>query len=787
MPKIHINLEGSPFPLGNTLEVIRRRGLFCVACYNLSPATALALLPRRGLAMGDALDANVKAAERVGMLEPVPIWVNRGFGTRTDYSAFEVRTPLVDIIEAVRRGCPSCTLLERAISNLCPRSVSFDDPCLVAWLTFCSGRVLWVSIYHEPLVEDSDSEGSLFLDGQTGTRIGPVGDSVEDIEIYTLPGKGSPWPTIGCCIPFVGEADIYAPKIGGVARHIAAKPGSDAGFSLIKAWLDRCVNGHSSCREADSKAEHKLPKRVIKVGSDDNTTISLHEPDDRPGVVGSHYLALSHCWGQIPLPRLTTDTLEKKKGNILWESLPRTFQDVILVARGIGVEYVWIDSLCIIQDDEEDWETEAAKMSLIYEGALMVIAATASGNGHGGCLFEREPYVEIQATIQSSEPFSVFARKACSHNTFMSKIVRGELRPMFESDKIMSRDYPLFSRAWCFQERLLGTRILHFLRHEMLFECLETLDCECGTLDGYVENATRQLRQAVRLDKVPEFKDLLLKQDEQWRDIGPRYLSKQVVSTFDEDLFNETWRRVVETYSQKRITFPVDTFPALSGLANRWSRMTGKRYFCGLWADGLLVGLMWSVAKAAQTEDRETRGLQNTYIAPSWSWASARREIRWAYPDYDQLQFFVEIDIRNSNCVHSGLDVFGRINCGWIVVTGKVMSLTLESLSFGQGFMRKNGVGSPFTPDDEISCRELMGTQLVCLHYATNPPFQGSHHAIILTPLDVSEGEAGNISLIPENVKQSGEMYKRIGITSSYLWDQWNHEKDSQPATLIIL
>ncbi|KAI0435728.1 heterokaryon incompatibility protein-domain-containing protein [Xylaria telfairii] len=771
MPKIQLDLKGSPFPLGNTLDAMRRDALLCAACCNLSPATAITLLPRHGLEMDAGTEkVNIKAAERVGMLEPIPLWVDRDSGMRQDYYSFEFRTRLVDIDEAAQRGCPSCTLLEKVIGNLCPHEISFDDPCLVACLTFSSTRVLWVKIYSEPLVEDSDSEGSLFMNLEMGAPIGGgVGISLAHIEMYTLPGS---YPLLG--------------MDSGVARHILVNPASEASFTLIKSWLGQCVNGHTSCSEADSKAEQKLPRRVIDVGSDDNTTIRLYEHDDQPGALGSHYVALTHCWGRKKLPRLTKDTVAKKRGNIPWESLPKTFQDVIFVARGIGVQYVWIDSLCIIQDDADDWEREAAKMSSIYEGALMVIAATASGDSTGGCLFEREPYLEIEATIESSEPFSLFARKACPHKAFMSNIDRGELRQMLESDELMSRDYPLFLRAWCFQERLLGTRILHFLRHEMLFECLETLECECGTLNGYGENATRQLRQAVKLDKVPNFKDLLSEEDEQWRARGPKYRNKQVVSTYDEDLFNETWRRVVETYSQRQITYPTDIFPALSGLANRWSRMTGKRYLGGLWADGLLVGLMWHVAKVALTNDGETKQQQNTYTAPTWSWASVQREVRWPDKDYDTLEFFVEIDMQNSDCVYGGLDTFGRITSGWIVITGKVMCVQFKSVAGGTAFLTKNGAVSVFTPDGEISCGELAGKELVCLQYSTNHPIQESYIALVLTPVDVSERNLGDTSFVPENIKQLGGKYRRIGLATCP-WDEWNPEEDSRLETLIIV
>ncbi|KAI1302661.1 heterokaryon incompatibility protein-domain-containing protein [Xylaria venustula] len=799
MPTIQISLKGSAFPCGNTLKEIHREGLYCVSCGNLSPATAMVLIPRHGLEMSPIADVNMAAAERVGMLDPPPMWVDRARNHRPDYYSFSLCSLLVDIIETARKGCPSCTLIERAIGTLYPRFIPFDDPRLAVHLKFSSGRVLFVYVYYyDPPVYDSDSDDHLSLSTRMGPLISTNGHILEVIEIYTLPGKRSPWPTIGRSIPFSSPESVHQQKIGGIARHITANPGLESGSDLIKSWLDGCVNDHIACREADSKAGHQLPKRVIDVGSNDNTTICLHENDERPGDLVSHYVALSHCWGQKPLPRLTRDTLKDKKVNISWESLTKTFQDVIIVARGIGVKYVWIDSLCIIQDDTADWETEAAKMGTIYEGALVVIAATAATDGTGGCLFEKEPYLEIQATIQGHEPFRVFAREKPSHGVFMSRLDRGEPIEDPISDESTSREYPLFSRAWCYQERLLGTRVIHFLREEMVFECLETLDCECGMLHGYVENAMRQLRKAVRLDKVPEFQDLRSKEDDKWRSHLRKtsYVDEEFL-TYEEDVFDAAWRRVVETYSQRQITFRADTFPALSGIANRWSRMSKKRYLCGLWADGngLLFSLMWYVrSKGAKPENREKKAQSNVYIAPSWSWASTQQEVSWGDPYYDESKYLVEIDVRNCNCLCSGLDPFGKVTCGWIVITGKVMSIQ-ETMSrpprlgtYEQTLLRKFGSISDSAPDDEVARSESIGKNLVYLLWAENSSRWANRNytAMILAPVDLGDNHTGDIDLVPEHLKTSSKIYRRIGMTRRP-WDEWAFQETLRLETVVII
>lgn len=72
--------------------------------------------------------------------------------------------------------------------------------------------------------------------------------------------------------------------------------------------------------------------------------------------------------------------------NIFLSDLPPLFQDAIIITRQLGLRYLWIDSLCIIQDSLRDWETEAAKMASIYQNSYVTISATDASNGSAKCL-----------------------------------------------------------------------------------------------------------------------------------------------------------------------------------------------------------------------------------------------------------------------------------------------------------------------------------------------------------------------------------------------------------------
>ncbi|KIJ48704.1 hypothetical protein M422DRAFT_115074, partial [Sphaerobolus stellatus SS14] len=153
-----------------------------------------------------------------------------------------------------------------------------------------------------------------------------------------------------------------------------------------------------------------------------------------------HYVTLSHCWGKKQLLVTTQETITERMREIGMTELPRTFQNVITITRGMGLRYIWIDSLCIIQGDTIDWEEQSAVMSDIYAGCYLNIATTRAGGGHEGCLGAR-----IEEQIETA---------------------------------------PLQRRAWVYQERSLAPRSVHLHSNEMVWACNSELRCECTELDG---------------------------------------------------------------------------------------------------------------------------------------------------------------------------------------------------------------------------------------------------------------------------------------------------------------
>ena len=160
-------------------------------------------------------------------------------------------------------------------------------------------------------------------------------------------------------------------------------PESDDATRTVRRWLDQCKY-HDECnREPDGIS---LPTRVVDVGGFDGFELRLHETT---GTAHMPYVALSHCWGSLKSCRLTSYNLQHYTKQILPSELPQTFKDAVRVTRLFGFRYLWIDSLCIIQDDRMDWEVESAKMSSIYNHAYLVVAASCAANAEAGFLHPR--------------------------------------------------------------------------------------------------------------------------------------------------------------------------------------------------------------------------------------------------------------------------------------------------------------------------------------------------------------------------------------------------------------
>jgi hypothetical protein len=223
-----------------------------------------------------------------------------------------------------------------------------------------------------------------------------------------------------------------------VAEITSITTGSPESLEQSATWIRNCLETHPACR---SESAARKPSRLLQVQQLDEM-VRLRLQDAEELVDDTVYATLSHCWGgALPL-RLSMDNYGSFKRMITFADLPRTFQEAVSVTISLGISYIWIDALCIIQDSKEDWAHEAALMDGVYANALVNLAAAASGNSSGGLFRFREPH--------SITPCSITFKDGNQALVYSSQTGLDLLNS------------PLNSRGWVSQERILATRQLSF-------------------------------------------------------------------------------------------------------------------------------------------------------------------------------------------------------------------------------------------------------------------------------------------------------------------------------------
>lgn len=284
------------------------------------------------------------------------------------------------------------------------------------------------------------------------------------------------------------------------------------------------------------------------------------------------------------------------------------------------MQYLWIDSLCIIQDDDVDWTRESAQMAATYRHAHLNIAATAAA-GSERSLFSKR-WTTPPKYAHYSEPLP--KRSVESYLVPMptgNVTVRARYTPSFAHEHVkmfhnseegtksdVLQQGPLLTRSWAFQERILSPRTVHFHASEMIWECNENFRCECNALEG---------------EDPGMYGGSLV--------VGKRWMYEMLTEPNDpgDDGYSRLnrWLDGVELYSRLGITKCTDRLPALAGLATSFANRIQSPYLAGLWHCDLPRSLCWLVIGEAryspQTDISYRLGKPCIpYSAPSWSWAS---------------------------------------------------------------------------------------------------------------------------------------------------------------------
>lgn len=361
------------------------------------------------------------------------------------------------------------------------------------------------------------------------------------------------------------DVQISSPRLPGIE--------SSAHGILLQQWLQDCDANHPTCcREEDLRLPPRLPTRLLALHTAISGDIRLLDSADIPtGPSGlCKYAALSYRWGNPGVHQYyqtTTANLSLHKRRINIEDLPLLVQDAVKVARDIKTPYLWIDSLCIVQDDNDDWDEEAARMLDVFSVAYCVIAASRSTGVSDGFLGEPEPRKSIP--LPNSSLFI-----AEDIDDFQRDVIEGHLN----------------KRAWVLQERALARRTIYFRERQMYWECGEGIRCETMT--------KMRNKQAAFLGD-PNFPRLAEMETK-----GGKILLSQ---------------KLYEQYSRLAFTYEQDRPIAIAGIEERLCRAFDSRGGYGVFEKYLGRSILWQRADEEPTLGKIDFSKERGQI-PSWSW-----------------------------------------------------------------------------------------------------------------------------------------------------------------------
>ncbi|KAF4122553.1 Heterokaryon incompatibility protein (HET) [Geosmithia morbida] len=786
-----IKLSRSPIPSGDSEKEIGRDPILCSICWNLYAGSInTAPFSTSRMSLRDAV-ANAEPGKPLGK---APGWA-RG-DARLDYASWKFSVALAKMPDSADSGCDTCRLLYVAIQRLSGGSVDFSDHHLRLEVTMCRGNALQLVLWKDAAVTDEYEEAfgfDVFADMEPAEDVGSTLEATW--ELYTLPNATCPWSSIGNRLNKEEYHDSDKRLIRGGARQVPSDAHSDTTFDRIKAWISTCKKEHSICAQVDALSTSRLPKRVLHLGGpgsgfDDDDVVHLVERTDKQHCEDEPYIALSHCWGETQHLTSTRESLDQRKKGIPMSSMSRTFQDAVVISRKLGIRHLWIDSLCIIQDDSHDWEVEAANMASIYNGAYLVVAASAMPDGSGGCLFDRPPETIIDGTSASGEAFRIYGRRPIDHDVFEGDTAHNDYRHLapINTDSRFRKvklDFPLMTRAWCLQERMLATRILHYTKAEVVFQCSLASNCECGALEDYDRDSRLSARRS--LLKRPNRAAATTRGLTAATGTGGG--DGHGVDDFD------TWHDIVMDFSEKQITKRTDCLPAMAGLAVKWHDPASMgRYLAGIWEKDLLRSLMWR-ANSADSDGKEL-----PYIGPTWSWLGAQRAVTWGPRRKRDPEYFIEIDLGRTAChpLHT-VNPYGQVRSGYISLTGRIMPVEMARNedddevkfyeSLGGVVLRKHGNTSSCQAqvteaDSMFRIRQHQNSSdYYCLRFFHQKPMATDKDAALVLARATPDDAARQ----PEHVRSSGHVYVRLGITKGYPTHEWNHEADSKEVQLYLI
>ncbi|KAI0147412.1 heterokaryon incompatibility protein-domain-containing protein [Xylariaceae sp. FL1272] len=530
---------------------------------------------------------------------------------------YPLHNNLVSFFESLTRKCPICNRIYHLLSEEGKRHFELIHDCVANGI-LAEGRAESV-VRLRPLFFGWGKDRELILNVEICQSyfesLHSVGDSEIPVDVkasiaYML-DELRRYNMVGSNIFMTSQLAITS-QDAKWKRPSSLSTASEETMSVIERWIQECTTKHPQCINRRKK-ERWYPTRLLDVRGDLASPCieSCRLTCGNEIANGEQYMTLSHRWGSYAIARLKTITIDEWRISLPLRLLSKTFQDFISLSRRMNIRYVWIDSLCIIQEGDSgaDWNEEAPTMADVYTNAFCNISADW-GSEQNGLFFDRYPedfdVPSLDFTIdgegvESTEPMVIVDGPAAG----------------FWNDQVTHS--PLNKRAWVLQERLLSCRNVHFCPQEVLFECCETAACERYP-DGLPLpefSGDAPLPKIFEWSKENEYVNSLT---ERWKYAGARSETAHAI-----------WADNVTQYSSCQLTFGSDKLIAVAGLAKYFEAARNDIYVTGLWAKNIAAEMAWhrswvnprvhhfqrNVAVATQSSQGSA-----TYRAPSFSWAA---------------------------------------------------------------------------------------------------------------------------------------------------------------------
>ena len=494
----------------------------------------------------------------------------------------------------------------------------------------------------------------------------------------------------GTCHLFTDEGDPATQYNLKWHRNLPPDSCSPTSFQVAKRWLSDCLSdqhpplqfpcyqqSHPPPRRCPDPDTSILPTRLIEL-------IAGGHPCSARLVTGcakgTLYTTLSYTWGRDTATWKTVKSnVDERMLHFDTKILPQTIRDALRVTAGLGLQHMWIDSLCIVQDNAEDWTHEVTRMGDIYSGCHVMISATSCSSS-SDALFnttskshaESMDVVRLTGVLSKGQVSTLYLHERAKHSSedlWEYEVERG----------------PLAKRGWACQENILSPRTLYYTSAQLMWQCNHCV----LTQDNLNGDHSEKLRSRdLFFDVEPAYRRIESPEQTNAGQTSDGFLSLSFVHAWYINF-------VQNDYSRRKCTYSEDKLVAIAGLVEAVHRNFPQRYLAGLWEDSILEGLSWV---------RHGPGNKSAmYLAPSWSWAPQLSRVafltrRWGSDQHNHCRL-VEATVDNDPRMP-----FGRVFGGSVVLEAHVLTITDLELrqrsDTDDTFTCFNGVSAKIVPDD---------------------------------------------------------------------------------------